>query len=275
MGEITLKPKVTFKVPIIAETITPDNFAGKSIEEIKKLETWEGNRKTTLGDLFEVIGSPGETPADTKIIIEGDVRKVRRIGYKMTDGQILIKGSVGMYLGEKMEGGKIIVEGDADSWVGAGMKGGQIEIKGNAGDYVGAPYRGDTKGMKKGTIIIHGNAGNEVGCWMRGGTIIVKGNAGLFSGIHMKKGTILVEGDCAGRCGAMMKGGKIAILGHVPSVLPSFTFEEIKKSFKVKGEKIKGPFYLFTGDLNENGAGKLYVSIEKNKHLQFYEKYLE
>jgi len=275
MGEITLRPKVTFKVPIIAETIAPDNFAGKSIEEIKKLEVWEGNRKTVLGDLFEASGTPGETPADTKIIIEGDVRKVRRIGYEMTEGQILIKGSVGMYLGEKMKGGKIIVEGNADSWVGARMKGGQIEIKGNAGDYVGAPYRGDTKGMKKGTIIIHGNAGNEIGCWMRGGTIIVKGNAGLFPGIHMKKGTILVEGDCAGRCGAMMKGGKIAILGYVPSVLPSFTFEEIKKSFKVKGEKIKGPFYLFTGDLNENGTGKLYVSIEKNKHLQFYEKYLE
>lgn len=275
MGEVTLKPKVTFKVPIIAETITPDNFAGKSIEEIAKLEVWEGNRKVVLGELFEITGTPGETPTDTKIIIEGDVRKVRRIGYKMTDGQILVKGSVGMYLGEKMEGGKIIVEGDADSWVGTGMKGGQIEIKGNAGDYIGAPYRGDTKGMKKGIIIIHGNAGNEIGCWMKGGTIIVKGNVGTFPGIHMKKGTILVEGDCAGRCGAMMKGGKITVLGHIPSILPSFTFEEIKKSFKLKKEKIKGPFYLFTGDLNENGAGKLYVSIGKNKHLQFYEKYLE
>jgi len=275
LGEIILKPKVAFKVPIIAETITPDNFAGKSIKEIEDLEAWEGNRKTTLGELFEITGAPGETPKDTKIIIEGDVKKVKKIGCKMTDGEIIIKGSVGMYLGEEMKGGKITVEGDADSWIGTRMKGGQIEVKGNAGDYIGAPYRGDTKGMKKGTIIIHGNAGNEVGCWMRGGTIIVKGNTGLFPGIHMKKGTILIEGDCAGRCGAMMKGGKIAVLGYVPSILPSFTFEEIKKSFKIKGEKIKGPFYVFTGDLNENGAGRLHVSVEKNKHLQFYEKFLE
>jgi formylmethanofuran dehydrogenase subunit C len=155
------------------------------------------------------------------------------------------------------------------------MKGGVIEVYGNAGDLIGAPYRGETKGMRGGTIIIHGNAGNEIGCWMMGGLIKVKGNCGLFPGIHMKNGTILIHGNTEGRCGALMKGGKVIILGKIPTILSSFTFEEVRSSVKANGEKIDGPFYVFTGDLNEEGSGKIFISTLNNTHLKFYEKYIE
>jgi len=148
-------------------------------------------------------------------------------------------------------------------------------VKGNTGDYVGAGYRGTDLGMKDGTIVIHGNAGNEVGCWMTNGTIRIKGNVGLFPGIHMSNGTVLTEGNCAGRAGAQMRGGKVIIFGHIPTVLPSFSFEEIQEKVKFADEKIVGPYYAFSGDMNENGKGKLSVKVSANPHLKWCEQYLE
>ena len=244
------------------------------MKEIMELEVWEGNRKKTLGELFEIQGETEDSPENITLQINGDLRKVRMIGANMTGGKIIIKGDVGMHLGEKMEGGEIIVDGDADSWTGSMMTGGRIEVKGSAGDYLGAPYRGSRNGMKGGAIIVHGDVGNEAGCFMRGGVIKVYGNARDFVGIHMNDGEILIMGDCQDRPGAEMLDGKIVICGHVSSILPTFTIEEIRKSVKIDGEKIKGPFYRFTGDIADQGKGKLYVSKERNPHLKFYEKYL-
>jgi len=91
----------------------------------------------------------------------------------------------------------------------------------------------------------------------------------------MKDGTILIQGDSEGRAGAEMIEGKIIVCGQIPSVLPTFTIDSISQSTKIDGEKIEGPFYRFIGDLAENGNGKLFVSKNKNLHLNFYEKYLE
>jgi len=271
---IVLTPKRAFKVPIEGRNITPDVFEGKSIEKIAKLEAWEGNRKCTLGDLFEIKNDETATEEFT-IKIVGNISKVRNIGAKMSKGQIIVEGDVGMHLGEEMSGGTIIVSGNAGSWAGSQMKGGTIEIKGNAGDYIGAAYRGSTQGMKDGRVIIHGNAGHEVGCYMRGGLIKILGNVGIYAGIHMNGGTIFVKGDSQGRAGAQMTNGKIIIAGHSEDVMPSFTIEDVKAKVKVDGEKIEGPFYRFTGDLADNGKGKLFVSKPNNPYLSAYDKYLE
>lgn len=239
-----------------------------------KLEVQEGNRRRTLGELFEVQGAPEDSPVKMTLQISGDLRKVRMIGANMTGGKIIIKGDVGMHLGEKMKGGEILVEGDADSWAGCMMTGGKIEMKGSVGDYLGASYRGSRNGMRGGVIIVHGDVGNEAGCFMRGGVIKVYGNAEDFVGIHMSGGEILIKGDCQDRPGADMVDGKIVICGHVSSILSTFTIEDIRKSAKVDGEKIKGSFYRFTGDIANKGQGRLYVSKERNPHLKFYEKYL-
>ncbi|MBX5326884.1 MAG: formylmethanofuran dehydrogenase subunit C [Candidatus Bathyarchaeia archaeon] len=271
---VSMRPKYLFKVPVNARNISPDAFASQTIDKIKKFEVWEGNKKRTLGELFEITGESGETPKETSIQVTGDLRRVKRIGEAMTEGEITIEGNVGMHLGEKMKGGTITVTGDVGSWLGAMMKGGTITVKGNVGDYVGAAYRGSMKGMMGGAIIIYGNAGNEVGCFMRKGLIKIYGSAGQFVGIHMHNGTIFVQGDTEGRAGASIIDGKIVILGNAASVLPSFTFDDVKKKVKVDGEEILGPFYSFTGDLVEKGNGKLYVAKAKNQHLDFYEKYL-
>ena len=128
--------------------------------------------------------------------------------------------------------------------------------------------------MSGGVIIIHGNAGNELGCFMRGGLIKIYGNAGQFTGIHMRKGTIFVQGNSEGRIGAGMIKGKIVVSGSLPSILPTFSIDSISKRARINGEEIPGPFYTFTGDIAENGEGRLFISQTKNPHLKGYEKFI-
>ena len=269
---LRLSLKRELRVPVDAQCISPDAFSGKTIEEIAKLPMWEGNRKRPLGDIFKIEGSCGKKPGEVTIDIIGDLSKVGRVGSSMTDGEIKAQGSVGMHLGEEMKGGRISVKGNAGSWAGSAMKGGTIVVKNSCGDYVGAAYRGSTKGMRGGSITIHGNAGTEVGRFMRKGVIRVLGDVGQFVGIHMKNGEIVVQGDADGRAGAYMTGGKIILCGHTASVLPTFTFDSVKGKAKAEGQEIKGPFYMFVGDLTEDGSGRLYVSKDRNQYLKNFEE---
>ena len=269
---IKLSPVKEFNYPIIAECINPDVFQSKTPKEPEALEVWEGNKQKKIEELFKVKEVEAES---LMITIDGDVSEVRRIGANMKSGEIVINGNAGMHLGEAMEGGKITVHGNVDGWAGSSMKGGVIEIHGNAGEYLGAPYRGSSQGMSGGKIVVHGNVGNEAGAHMRHGVIKIYGCAGQFLGFRMKDGTIYVEKDAEARVGACMIGGKIIIRGFLESVLPTFTIDDVKSKVKVEEDHtVEGPFYLFLGDLTENGSGKLYVSREKNPHLSPYEKLL-
>jgi len=275
LNEVALSLKRPLTVPVDASCISPDNLSGKTDKEILTLELWEGNRKIPLSNIFTIAGDADAQPKELRIRLQGDLKKVRRLGRGMTAGIVEARGDVGMHLGEQMCGGEITVEGDAGSWVGSRMMNGTIKIQGNAGDFVGSAYRGSRHGMKGGSIMIEGNAGVEIGCWMRGGMIRVKGKAGTFPGIHMSDGTILVEGSCEGRVGAGMTGGKVIVIGSLPSILPSFLFEEIRDKVKVGEEKLLGPFYAFLGDMNENGTGRLFVKIPNNPQLKWCESYVE
>jgi len=275
LANLIVTPIREFRIPVTAECISPDLVAGKSLREIELAEVWEGNRRVKLGSLFKIQGETGGTSEDCTIRIMGNVSSVRRIGFKMTEGSIQIDGDAGMYLGERMRGGSIAVAGSAGSWIGSQMRGGQIEVKRNAGDSVGGSMRGGTKGMRGGVIMIHGDCGTEAGAWMRGGTIRIKGSCDLYAGIHMKNGTIVVERNCAGRVGAHATNGRIIVLGNIGGVLPSFQFEEIRANAKAGDEKIPGPFYVFSGDVNEEGEGRLFARVPDNPDLKWNERFLE
>ncbi|MEM2103570.1 MAG: formylmethanofuran dehydrogenase subunit C [Candidatus Bathyarchaeia archaeon] len=272
----SLYPLKEFKLPVIAECIRPDVFQGKNQNEIEQLELWEGNKQKKLGDLFKVELAEVENSQKTMVItILGDVSRVRKIGSCMKNGEIVVKGNAGMHLGEEMEGGKITVHGNVLGWAGSMMKGGTIEINGYAGDYLGAPYRGSTEGMRGGRIIVYGNAGREAGAHMRKGLIKIYGCTGQFAGFRMRGGTIYIQKDCEARAGACMVDGTIVIGGCLESILPTFTIEGLRKRVKIEeGETVETPFYLFLGDLAENGHGRLFVAKEPNPHLSSYEKFL-
>ncbi|HMA04442.1 MAG TPA: formylmethanofuran dehydrogenase subunit C, partial [Methanomicrobiales archaeon] len=171
MNTITLTSKAKPELFLEADNITPDRFAGKTNDEIAALHLYEGSTQHALGKFLDVSGSSGPTAAETRIVIRGDVTRLKYVGMKMTAGEILIEGNADMYVGAWMQGGKIQVKGNVDAFCGTGMKGGEISIEGDAGNYLGAAYRGDWRGMRGGIIRVKGNAGSDMGYFMNGGTI--------------------------------------------------------------------------------------------------------
>jgi formylmethanofuran dehydrogenase subunit C len=266
MAEIKLKLKKQPDFPIEAESITPNNFAGKTTAEIKKLPLYHGKELVNIGSFFDVSGKSDEL-GDTKIVIDGDLSKVKRIGEKMSEGEIIVNGNVGMHVGSNMSGGKITVNGDADDWAGAMMKNGKLEINGDAGHYVGAAYRGFWKGMNNGIIKVSGKVGNEALSWVNGSgpakryPTLICGSAGSFLGIHSHGGTIIVEGDCDRCAGADQVRGTIVVKGKISRILPSFKkVGEVKEIILMNGDTIKGNFVQYSGD---HSVAKNHLKIDK------------
>ncbi|MEA3295466.1 MAG: formylmethanofuran dehydrogenase subunit C [Euryarchaeota archaeon] len=251
MQKVTLVPKEQFKISIEAETITPDNFAGKSAQDIGAMIAYEGNAPRPLLELFDIKVDGSADAADVKIEINGNVARVKRIGEGMSAGEIVINGDVDMRCGALMRGGSITIKGYADSWVGREMRGGEITVKGNAGFYVGAGYRGEPCGMTGGKITVFGNARDYVGEHLCGGEIIIKGNAGILPGISNKGGKIIIEGDTA-MPGSEMTKGTIIVKGTVTEMMPVYQNEGI--------ETIDGVEYTkYVGDVVVDGVGELFV----------------
>jgi len=260
MAEIKLVPKGKIGITVEAEVIRPDVFAGLAKAEIETLHVWQGPRELPLSEFFEVEVLAGETPVDTKIIIDGDVSRVKRIGQGMKSGKIEILGNVGMHLGAEMAGGSIFVQGSAGSWAGMEMKGGLLQIAGSAGDHVGSAYRGSWRGMTGGQIQIEGNAQSQLGGGLVGGSITVAGNVENFCGIRQSGGLILVKGNAVRGLGAEMAGGIIAIFGEIKQFCPGFIDAGREENPKVGELQLEGKFAKFTGDfaLSKNPKGLLY-----------------
>jgi len=216
--EFTLKQEVS--IPLEVDPIRWETVRELSVDQIKKLTIFHGNKQPEFGEFFDVTGSAD----DGEMVWVGDCSKVKLIGTHLSTGTVRVEGNAGMHLGAEMTGGEILVSGNAADWVGAEMHGGRIHIKGNAGHLVGAVYRGGRRGMTGGEILIDGNAGNEIGHTMRRGLIAVRGDAGDAVGFNMIAGTILIFGAAGIRHGAGMRRGTIGLFGGEgrPDILPTF-----------------------------------------------------
>jgi formylmethanofuran dehydrogenase subunit C len=268
---ISLALKGEVAVPVEAETITPQAFAGKGVSEIEALPVLQGNVQARLGDFFEVSGE-----ADGTVRLAGDCSRIKYVGKGMTEGRIEVEGDAGMHLGAEMRGGEIHVRGNVGDWAGAEMRGGLLRVQGNAGHLLGAAYRGSPKGMRGGTILVTGSVGNEAGCAMRRGLIAVAGEAGDFAGAMMLAGSIFVLGRLGIRPGAGMKRGTLVTVagdGDGPRLLPTFRFDcEYRPpwlplyasrlralGFPVPDGLAGAPCRRYSGDFTELGKGEILV----------------
>ncbi len=202
---------------------------------------------------MSVEGEAGSAE-EVKIVLEGDLSRVKHIGDGMKAGEIEALGDVDMHCGAMMSGGKITVKGDADCWAGREMHGGELVIEGDAGDNLCAMYRGEMTGMTGGKVTVGGNAGECIAQNMAGGEIVIKGNAYILTGLNMKGGKITVEGDAV-MPGADMTGGEITVKGNVRDMIPSFRLEGTES---IEGEEYK----KYVGDLamtEKKAKGVLYV----------------
>ena len=253
-------------MPIEVDSICPDVLAGKKMNEIKDLPAYEGKVVHKLSDVFDISGKVSETPADIKIVVQKSTMKLRRIGERISAGEIEVHGDVGTHIGDSMSGGKIIVHGNADHYAGCQMTGGELQIKGNAGDYLGSAFRGEWRGMKGGKIIVDGDAGFEIAAWMRGTKktrakgepfIHVKGNCGLHAGHHNHGGFLVIGGNCVGCAGSDMARGDVIIIGKT-DILASF-IDSGEEAAEVESIGVKGPFTVYKGDQGIGGKGRLYI----------------
>lgn len=269
MGKIELKLKKEPTFSLEAESISPDNFKGKTEKEIMVLRLFHGNEKLKIKDFFTVKGNGGDNIDDIEIAISGNLVKIKRIGEKMSGGKIVINGDVGMHVGNSMSGGKIVVKGNADDWAGAMMKGGELEITGNAGNYVGAAYRGNWEGMTNGIIKVKGSVGFEAMIWARGSTPqkrfpkFICGSAGQFLGLHNHGGIIICEGDAEARVAADQARGVVVVKGKIKRMMPSFKkIGEVPEIELPDGKKITGNFFEYSGDhaTSKETKGRLFVA---------------
>lgn len=241
-------------IPIEVDSLTPDKLFGKNEEAIKGVKIWWGNRQEDTSYLFDVnVEGEAKNADEVKIVFEGDLSVVKRIGEGMKAGEIEIDGDVNMHCGAMMEEGSLKVKGNADCWTGREMKGGEIIIEGDAEDYLCASYRGETVGMTGGKVTVGGNAGDYVGQYMTGGEILIKGNVGMLAGLNMNGGKIIIEGDAVLPGGSMIKG-EIIVKGKVTETLPSFKYEGT--------ETVEGMEYKkYVGDLatGKKAKGVVYV----------------
>ncbi|MDR1721725.1 MAG: formylmethanofuran dehydrogenase subunit C [Methanobrevibacter sp.] len=268
MKTITFNQKNTSTIALEFDELIPDEIYTWEKADFEKYEVPIGNSRFPLSDYFDVeVEGSAESPADVKMVLNGDLTRVKYIGSGMTAGEITANSSVDLHCGSEMSGGQITVEGDAESYAGREMTGGVLTIKGNTREFCGASYIGDWRGMTGGTIMIYGNAGKQLGECLTGGEIYVRGNADILAGIHMTKGFIQIDGDVTRWPGGQMQGGNIVINGKLSRLLEGFVDAEIVKDPEIAGKQFSGKYIKYTGDIARNGKGNLWLDAEKNRYL--------
>lgn len=265
MNTVTMTVKDLPELYLECYSVSPDNFAGKTLSEIADLPAHEGKIVWKLGDFFTFEGTPGKTADETCIVANGNLRKMKRWGQNMTGGEIVINNDTDMYVGAWMRGGKITVNGNADAFLGIAMEGGEIVVNGNVTNYIGSAYRGDWRGMSGGLIRVKGNAGNDIGTAMIGGTIIIEGNAFIHVMTHANGGTVIVKGDVEGRVGGQLVKGDAYVFGTLMYPLPGYKkIETIEK--EVDGQTYTLDHYI--GDLGERKDKRKGETIWGNLYLK-------
>jgi formylmethanofuran dehydrogenase subunit C len=266
MKTITFNQKKTSSIALEFDELITDEIYNWESEDFNKYQVPVGNSRFPITDYFDIeVEGSADSPAEVKMILNGDLNRVKYIGSKMSDGEVICNGNVDLHVGAEMSGGSIIVNGNAAAHAGREMTGGYLEITGNTKEFTGASYIGEWRGMTGGEILVRGNAGKQCGECLSGGKIRVLGNCDILAGIHMTKGLIEIEGDVNRWPGGQMKNGNIVIRGKLGRLLEGFVQEGVIENPEVDGISFEGKFIKYTGDIGLNGKGSLYLDAEKNR----------
>jgi formylmethanofuran dehydrogenase subunit C len=248
--------------------LLPHLLAGKSTDEIARIELQTTRERVTVGDAFRLRMGDAQ-----HIRFEGACDRLDRVGAGLSAGEIEVAGDVGIQAGRLMTGGRLMIRGSAGHWTASGMKGGAIEITGSAGDYVGGPLAGEVAGMRGGLVIVRGNVGAQAADRLRRGMIIVEGDAGEYSGSRMIAGTLIIRRKAGALPGYLMKRGTI-VLGE-GALSPTFAdcgvhrlvamrlvAGYLKPYSKPVSALLRGPLRRFAGDMAVLGNGEIFFGNE-------------
>ena len=197
--------------------LTPAALAGLKPKDIQALAIGTTREAVTVGDAFKLKGTDV-----AKLRFIGTDARCDRIGQGLTEGEIVVDGDAGAYLGSKMRGGRIAVSGSAGALAGASMRGGTIDIARNAGERAGGVAVGEAHGMRGGRLSIGGMAGALLGERMRRGLIIGRGGAGDYAAARMIAGTILLKGRVGRWAGYGLRRGSLILDKEPKELLATF-----------------------------------------------------
>jgi len=268
MSGFRLKLRSAPSERIDLSALLPAAVAPLSDYNLGKLSLSGESEKVSLGDIFTISGTSGET-----LTIESGSDRLDFIGADLAGGTLVIEGDVGAYCGAGMKGGRIDVRGNAGAFLASGMKHGVITVKGNAGDFTGALRAGEKFGMTGGTVHVGGTTGTRTGDRMRRGTIVVRGQTGSATGARMVGGTIITEKGFGDGPGPLLRRGTL-IGPSAARLLPTFAdcgkhnlliLRLIEKHLASKLGTLapalaQGAVRKFAGDLSTIGKGELLLT---------------
>ncbi|MCH9807267.1 MAG: formylmethanofuran dehydrogenase subunit C [Alphaproteobacteria bacterium] len=204
MSALTLKLRFAPPVRLNLSALVPGRLTGMSLAEICALPVSGGRQPLSVGECFEVSGSPGEV-----LRLEGGSDRFDYVGADHAGGEIVVEGAVGAYAGRRMKAGKLDIRGDAGDCLASNLRGGLVTVSGSAGCHLGLPKPGEKDGMAGGTVIVQGDTGEFPGERMRRGLLLVKGRLGENSGARMMGGVIWAEQGLSRGAGAQMRRGTL------------------------------------------------------------------
>ena len=216
MSGLTLKLSAAPQRRLDMSRLVPGLLAGLTTAEVERLPIADGNRPLSVGDVFQVAGTPGE-----RLTIEGATDRLDYLGAEHSGGDIIVEGDAGGYAGRRMRSGRLEIRGNAGEALASNMRGGLIVVAGNAARRLGTPRPGEKDGMAGGSVVIKGDAGDFCGERMRRGTIVVKGRIGSHAGARMMGGTIYAEQGLGEAAGMQMRRGTL-IAPNVAQPLATF-----------------------------------------------------
>jgi formylmethanofuran dehydrogenase subunit C len=197
--------------------ITPLALAGLGAGAIEQWPVGHGRSFVPVAEFFSV-----QALSSDALVLEGDLSRVDRIGWKMDGGQMVVEGSAGDQAGACMIAGTLQIKGSAGVLAACEMAGGTLSIDGDAGDFGASTLPGSMDGMRGGTLVVKGNAGDRFGDRMRRGTVLVFGNAGDFLASRLVAGTIAVGGRAGAQVGyGMRRGSVVFAAGAKAAELPA------------------------------------------------------
>lgn len=231
---------------------------------LEKLTIGHGGEAVALGELFSVSGTP-----DGRITIEGGSPLLDRVGFGLSEGEIVVKGDVGLELGLRQSGGTIVVKGSAGDYAASEMSGGKIAIAGDVGARLAAAGDGAKRGMSGGVVVVGGSAGPRAGERLRGGVVVIEGDADENAASAMIAGTLAVMGKLGANAGRGMKRGTLFVAsaeglaggfrdaGEHDLVMLRVLARRSHELAHVLGGATKAR--RFAGDLNNGGKGEALV----------------
>lgn len=216
MSGVALKPRAPFEARVDLSGIVPAVTGPLSLRELEHLAVPFGTKSVPLAELFFVEGAP-----DGVLLIEiGDAR-LDGVGAGMSEGELIVDGTVGAWAGRGMSGGVLRIAGEAGDFLGAELSGGRIEVAGRAGAHAGGASSGSRRGMSGGVLTIGGHAGPRAAERQRGGLIVIEGDAGEGLATDMIAGTVSVAGTIGSLAGRGMKRGTL-IARQAPALPAGF-----------------------------------------------------